>query len=135
MKGETRPTGDDLIAVVSGWENFLVLAKTMLVAVRIEPESLIIRSTKEENWRKGLNSSSMVICDSLTAKSLEKFQNVRIFNLYEDLKTLQDIKLVSPSLIIIGNVVALHEQFAWLQNSNSTADYFTWEFEKVKERA
>ncbi|HEY8561894.1 MAG TPA: GntR family transcriptional regulator [Pyrinomonadaceae bacterium] len=81
MTGETRPTADDLIAVVSGWDDFLVLAKTMLVAVRIEPESLIIRSTREANWRKGLNSSSMVICDSLTAKNLADLENVRVFPL------------------------------------------------------
>ena len=81
MTGETRPTPDDLIAVVSGWKNFLVLAKTMLIAVKIEPESLLIRSTNEENWRKGLHSASMIICDSLTAKNLSEFQNVRIFRL------------------------------------------------------
>lgn len=81
MTGEKRPTPDDLIAVVSGWGNFLILAKTMLVAVKIEPESLIIRSTREENWRKGLNAASMIICDSLTAKNLSEFQNVRIFRL------------------------------------------------------
>jgi DNA-binding transcriptional regulator YhcF (GntR family) len=81
MKGEARPTAEDLIAVVSGWENFLTLAKTMLVAVRIEPESLIIRSTREENWRKGLSAASMVICDSLTAKNLTDLENVRIFRL------------------------------------------------------
>lgn len=81
MTGETRPTPDDLIAVVSGWENFLILAKTMLVAVKIAPESLIIRSTREENWRKGLSAASMIICDSLTAKNLSEFQNVRIFRL------------------------------------------------------
>jgi DNA-binding transcriptional regulator YhcF (GntR family) len=81
MKGETRPTADDLIAVVSGWGNFLVLAKTMLVAVQIEPESLLIRSTREENWRKGLPAASMIICDSLTARELADLPNVRIFRL------------------------------------------------------
>lgn len=81
MTGETRPTPDDLIAVVSGWENFLVLAKTLLVAVKIEPESILIRSTSEENWRKGLHAASMIICDSLTAKNLSDFENVRLFRL------------------------------------------------------
>jgi len=84
MKGETRPTADDLIAVVSGWDNFLVLAKVMLVAVQIEPESLLIRSTREENWRKGLQSASMIICDSLTAKSLPDHKTVRVFRLIAD---------------------------------------------------
>lgn len=81
MKGETRPTDEDLIAVVSGWEKFLLLAKIMLVAARVEPESLLIRSTCESDWRKGLHSASMIICDSLTAKSLAGFQNIRVFPL------------------------------------------------------
>ncbi len=84
MKGETRPTEDDLIAIVSGWETFLVLAKIMLVAARVEPESLLLRSTNEENWRKGLNAASMIICDSLTAKNLSDMQNVRTFRFIAD---------------------------------------------------
>jgi DNA-binding transcriptional regulator YhcF (GntR family) len=94
MKGEARPTADDLIAVVSGWENFLVIAKTMLVAARIEPESLIIRSTREENWRKGLNAASMIICDSLTAKSLSGLPNIRIFRLVAE-ESLQELAQLS----------------------------------------
>ena len=81
MKGETRPTADQLVAVVSGWDDFLVLAKVMLVAAEIEPESLLIRSTREENWRKGLQSAAMIICDSLTARNLADHQNVRVFRL------------------------------------------------------
>jgi DNA-binding transcriptional regulator YhcF (GntR family) len=84
MKGETRPSASDLIAVVSGWERFLLLSKTMLIAAEIDPESLIIRSTGEENWRKGLNAASMIICDSLTAKNLADLPNVRTFRLIAD---------------------------------------------------
>jgi hypothetical protein len=75
---------------VSGWENFLVLAKTMLVAADIEPESLIIRSTRAENWRKGLNAASMIICDSLTAKNLSGLENIRIFRLIAE-ETLHEL--------------------------------------------
>jgi len=84
MTGETRPTAADLIAVVSGWDDFLVLAKTMLVAARVEPESLLLRSTRAAHWQKGLSSASMVICDSLTAKSLAAVGNVRVFRLIAD---------------------------------------------------
>ncbi len=84
MKGETRPTENDLIAVVSGWERFLTLSKTMLVAARIEPESLILRLTGEENWDKGLHAASIVICDSLTAKNLAGLANLRTFRLIAD---------------------------------------------------
>lgn len=84
MKGETRPAVEELIAVVSGWNDFLTLAKIMLVAARIEPESLLIRSTRETNWRKGLQAASMIICDSLTAKKLSGFENVRVFRLISE---------------------------------------------------
>lgn len=85
MTGERRPTSDDLIAVVSGWEDFLVLAKTMLIAARIEPESLLVRSTKgDRDWRKGLSAASMIICDSLTAKNFLNDQRVRPFRLIAD---------------------------------------------------
>jgi hypothetical protein len=53
----------------------------MLVAVQIEPESLLIRSTREENWQKGLSAAQMIICDSLTAKNLRDHENIRIFRL------------------------------------------------------
>ncbi len=84
MKDKQRPTANDLIAVVSGWEKFLVLSKTMLLAAKIEPESLIFRTTKDKSWSKGLNAVSMIICDSLTAKHLSDFQNVRPFRLIAD---------------------------------------------------
>ncbi|MBA4198342.1 MAG: uroporphyrinogen-III C-methyltransferase [Chitinophaga sp.] len=52
------------------------------------------------------------------------FQKVHItgFDTYQD--TLAGKKFLSPSLIIIGRVVNLHSQFAWLQNSNSNEYYF-----------
>jgi len=44
------------------------------------------------------------------------------FDNYAD--TLAGKKFLSPSLIIIGRVVNLHQQFAWLPNSNSNEYYF-----------
>ena len=51
-------------------------------------------------------------------------QNVHITNLYDYKKQLRGGKFISPSLIIIGKVVSLHEQFAWLGNNNSNEYYF-----------
>jgi uroporphyrin-III C-methyltransferase/precorrin-2 dehydrogenase/sirohydrochlorin ferrochelatase/uroporphyrin-III C-methyltransferase len=51
-------------------------------------------------------------------------QHVHITNLYKYNEQLQGKKFVSPSLVIIGKVVALHEQFKWIGNSGSTEHYF-----------
>lgn len=94
MKDQQRPSSEDLIAVVSGWEKFLLLSKTMLVAAQIDAENLIVRNTNDSDWRNGLNSAAMIICDSLTAKKLENFQNIRIFHLIAD-ESIEQLKQFS----------------------------------------
>jgi DNA-binding transcriptional regulator YhcF (GntR family) len=91
MTGQERPAKEDLIAVVSGWERFLHLSKTMLLAAEIDSESLIVRSTAEPDWRKGLDNAAMIICDSLTSKSFQNNEKVRVFPLIaqESLENLQ----------------------------------------------
>ena len=51
-------------------------------------------------------------------------QKVHTCNLYEYDKKLKDQSFISPSLVIIGKVVSLHKDFAWLANSNSSEYYF-----------
>jgi DNA-binding transcriptional regulator YhcF (GntR family) len=93
MAGQARPSRDDLIAVVSGWGKFLLMAKTILVAADIDSGSLIVRQTDEAGWKRGLASSSMIICDSLTARHFPKAPNVRPFRIVSD-ESLAEIKSV-----------------------------------------
>jgi len=51
-------------------------------------------------------------------------QNVHVTSLYDYKENLKGKSFISPSLVIIGKVVALHEQFAWLKNSDSSEYYF-----------
>jgi DNA-binding transcriptional regulator YhcF (GntR family) len=94
MKDKPRPDGEDLIAVVSGWEKFLLMAKTMLLAANLDAESLIIRSTKQKEWKNGLNSAAMIICDSLCALHFPNDERIRRFQLISDesLSELRNIK-------------------------------------------
>ena len=39
-------------------------------------------------------------------------------------QTLKGKKFASPTLVIIGKVVALHEKFAWLNETGNSAEYF-----------
>ena len=51
-------------------------------------------------------------------------QNVHISSLYDYELNLKGRSFISPSLVIIGKVVALHEKFGWLPNSKSNEYYF-----------
>ena len=52
------------------------------------------------------------------------FQSVHQFNLYQYHQLAKGKLYASPTLVIIGKVVALHEKFAWLENTGSTGEYF-----------
>lgn len=84
MTDKTRPSSSDLVAVVSRWEKFLALAKMFLLAVRIEPEALIVRSAKAPDWKNGLQQVSLIICDSVTAKEFPGDKRARVFKLIAD---------------------------------------------------
>jgi GntR family transcriptional regulator len=84
MKGKERPSGNDLIAVVSHWAKFLTWAKTYLLAAQIEPDALILRDVNEADWKKGLSEVSLIICDSATAKEFPDDKRVRVFRLIAD---------------------------------------------------
>ncbi|HEY8658613.1 MAG TPA: uroporphyrinogen-III C-methyltransferase [Hanamia sp.] len=51
-------------------------------------------------------------------------QNVHIANLYDFEKQFSGQSFISPSLVIIGHVVSLHEKYKWIENSNSNDYYF-----------
>ena len=51
-------------------------------------------------------------------------QQVHVCSLYDYAEKLGAKTFASPSLIIIGKVVALHGQFGWLPNSNTSEEYF-----------
>lgn len=84
MTGERRPARDDLIAIVSGWEKFLLWSKTILIAAGVEADCLILKDTKLKNWRRGLENAALVICDSLTAAKFSDKQNLRVFPLISE---------------------------------------------------
>ncbi len=51
-------------------------------------------------------------------------QNVYSCNVYEYAEKWGNNDYVSPTLIIIGKVAALHQQFQWMKNSYSKENYF-----------
>jgi uroporphyrin-III C-methyltransferase/precorrin-2 dehydrogenase/sirohydrochlorin ferrochelatase/uroporphyrin-III C-methyltransferase len=52
------------------------------------------------------------------------FQQVYTCSLYEYNEKLGGKNFMSPALVIIGKVVALHKQFRWLQSKSENVEYF-----------
>lgn len=94
LADKARPAANDLIAVVSGWEKFLVWSKTILVAANVENDSIILRFTDEKNWQKGLRNASLIICDALAANNFPGDARVRIFRAIAD-KSIRDLQEIA----------------------------------------
>ncbi|MEO7674401.1 MAG: GntR family transcriptional regulator [Pyrinomonadaceae bacterium] len=97
MAGQSRPGSNDLIAIVSGWKTFLLLAKTMLVAAGIEPESIVVRLLDAQASTKGLRAVSMIICDHAAAKHFPGDARLRVFRLIDDV-SINELKKLADEM-------------------------------------
>lgn len=62
----------DLIGIASRWSEFQRIARTMIVAAGLKPENLLVCDGTRPGWKRGLESTSAVICDIVTAQQLPK---------------------------------------------------------------
>ncbi len=84
MSGQDRPAPDEIVAVVSGWDGFLNFARIILLAAKIDPGSLIVRSTENDGWKSAIDRASIIICDTLTASGLDAGRPIRQFQIISD---------------------------------------------------
>jgi len=84
LSSESRPAEHDMISVVSGWDGFLSMAKILLLAAKIQPGNLIVRSTKTEGWLESAKTASIIVSDSLTASKMADGKAVKVFNVISD---------------------------------------------------
>jgi GntR family transcriptional regulator len=77
---------DQLLGVVSHWPEFLTIARTMLAAVGVNPDLLVLRDTHRPRWTRGLDQTAGIICDVLTAntRSLPTGPRLFVFSLLAD---------------------------------------------------
>jgi DNA-binding transcriptional regulator YhcF (GntR family) len=59
-----------LVGIASRWEEFQTVARIMLIAAGIAPESLVVRDATKPGWKRGLAETSGVVCDAVTAAEL-----------------------------------------------------------------
>jgi len=59
-----------LVGIASRWKEFQRIAQTMLIAAGLSPESLLVRDATQPGWQRGLEATSGVVCDAVTALEL-----------------------------------------------------------------
>ncbi|PYS73673.1 MAG: hypothetical protein DMF69_04165 [Acidobacteria bacterium] len=97
LRGQTRPSSDSIVAIVSRWPEFLKWARTMLVSVGLDPDALSLRDARERGWEKGLRSAAFVITDSLMASKIPAGCEVKVFKMIAA-SSLEEIRDYATSL-------------------------------------
>jgi hypothetical protein len=61
-----------LVGIASRWAEFQRVARTMLIAAGIAPESLMVCDAAKAGWKRGLAETAAVVCDAVTCAELPK---------------------------------------------------------------
>jgi GntR family transcriptional regulator len=63
---------DALVGIASRSEQFVHLARTMLIAAGFAPEAIMVRDPRVRGWKHGLAQAAGVVCDAITARELPR---------------------------------------------------------------
>ncbi len=99
------------------WKELANTNDTLVFYMSSETLSNVVEKLISNN----INESKLL---AIIEQATTPLQNVHITNLYDFEKQFKGRSFISPSLIIIGEVVSLHENFKWLQNNSSSENYF-----------
>lgn len=73
-----------LTVIASGWPSFLKMARTMLTAAGHDPEALVFRDAKADDWGRGLGPRSAVVCDVVISAGVPDGVHKIVFALVSD---------------------------------------------------
>ncbi|SRR5712692_2372811 len=102
LQGQTRPSADALIAIVSRWPEFLRWSRAILVAAGLDPNALSFRDARERDWQRGLRSATLVVTDSLMIRELPAGSEVRLFTIVSD-SSLEELRQFAQQFMNTGN--------------------------------
>jgi DNA-binding transcriptional regulator YhcF (GntR family) len=80
-----------LVGIASRWTEFQRIARTMLIAAGLAPETLLVRDATRPGWKRGLDVTVGVVCDSVTANELPPGTYPLRFTLLDE-PTLADLR-------------------------------------------
>jgi DNA-binding transcriptional regulator YhcF (GntR family) len=87
----------DLIGIASRWQDFQRIAQTLLVAVGLRPECLLVRDPSKPGWKRGLEATSGVVCDAVVAGELPKGCFPMVFRLLGE-ESLNQLRALEAAL-------------------------------------
>jgi uroporphyrin-III C-methyltransferase len=93
----------------SYWRELAATEDTLVFYMSAETLPQVLEKLREN---KADASKLVAVVEEATTPA----QKISLCNLYEESKNFTQRKWASPSLVIIGRVVALHQQFNWLKN-------------------
>ena len=99
------------------WKDLANTEDTLVFYMSTENLDEVVNNLK----KNGISSDKFI---AVIEQATTSVQNVYVSNIYNCLKEFESVSFTTPSLLIIGKVVALHEQFAWIRNSYSNEQYF-----------
>jgi len=99
------------------WKDLATTADTLVFYMSAETANHVVAKL----IANGVDDSKMI---AVVEQATTPLQTVYTSNLYEYEAKLGNKTFKSPSLLIIGKVVQLHQQFHWLQNKETTQEYF-----------
>ena len=70
-----------LVGIASHWPEFQRVARTMLIAAGLAEESLLVSDATRAGWKRGLATTSAVVCDVVTAGELPRGCHALVFRL------------------------------------------------------
>jgi GntR family transcriptional regulator len=101
LLGQTRPSADALIAIVSRWPEFLRFSRAILVAAGLDPNALSFRDARQRGWQRGLKSAALVVTDSHMIHKLPARCEVRLFKILSD-SSLEELRQLAEQFLNAG---------------------------------
>jgi len=99
------------------WKELAETEDTLVFYMSSETLDTVVTKLTENN----ISADKLV---AVVEQATTPFQNVHISSLYEYDEQLRAKRFISPSLVIIGKVVGLSQDFSWIANSDSNEYYF-----------
>lgn len=99
------------------WKDLAQTNDTLVFYMSTEELHEVVNNLKQN----GISSDRFI---AVVEQATTRMQNVSFSNIYTCLEDFDGLTFTTPALLIIGKVVALYEQFAWLRNNNNGQQYF-----------